>query len=323
MKPALLLLVLFSISMLAKAQQKIEVETGEKNMSKGQQMAVIVLIPEAKPADVEPVWKKYINNRSFGERVGNLAVQIGNLFKNEDNKVNRDKLKVEKNGDELYVRSIEEAILSKHSMDIYARMTELPQGCQFYAFFQYTDSVFINESNVDQEHIENMKSYIRNFGVEVYKNVVDEQIKEARKEVTKQEDALEDIQSASKKQEKAIARYETDIQEYNAGIVDVEADIKRLDENITPKKIALEALTKKTQEYDAAKKELKELSKEKSGYFGKIKSLKSKIKSKETDINTAKGKITQNDIQLNKQQLVIQAKQKIIDQLIAKKEAIQ
>lgn len=323
MKPALLLLVLFSISMLAKAQQKIEVETGEKNMSKGQQMAVIVLIPEAKPADVEPVWKKYINNRSFGERVGNLAVQIGNLFKNEDNKVNRDKLKVEKNGDELYVRSIEEAILSKHSMDIYARMTELPQGCQFYAFFQYTDSVFINESNVDQEHIENMKSYIRNFGVEVYKNVVDEQIKEARKEVTKQEDALEDIQSASKKQEKAIARYETDIQEYNAGIVDVEADIKRLDENITPKKIALEALTKKTPEYDAAKKELKELSKEKSGYFGKIKSLKSKIKSKETDINTAKGKITQNDIQLNKQQLVIQAKQKIVDQLIAKKEAIQ
>lgn len=323
MKPTLVFLVFFLLSLLASAQQKIEVIIGEKNMSKGQQMAVSVLIPEAKPKDVEPVWKKYVNNRGVGERIGNLTTQIGNIFRSEENQAERDKLKVEKTGDEMYVRSIEEAAITKHSMDIYARMTDLPEGCQFSAFFQYTDSVFISESNADPERLENMKSYIRDFGVEAYKSVVDDQIKEAKNVVSQQEDVLKDIESDSKKEEKAIARYETDIQEFNAGIFEVENDIVRLDENITAKKIAFATLTKKTPEYDLAKKELKDLEKEKSKYFNKIKSLKSKIKSKEMDIKSAKAKITQNDIQLNKQQLVIAGKQQIVDQLQEKKEAIQ
>ena len=50
-------------------------------MSKGQQMAITVLITEAKPKDAEPIWKKYVNNRGFGERIENLATQIGNIFK--------------------------------------------------------------------------------------------------------------------------------------------------------------------------------------------------------------------------------------------------
>lgn len=323
MKPTLVFLVFFILSLSANSQQKVEVVIGEKSMSKGQQMAVTVLIPEAKSKDVEPVWKKYVNNRGFGERIGNLTTQIGNIFKSEENQTQRDKLKVEKKGDEMYIRSIEEAAITKHSMDIYARMTEVPEGCQFSAFFQYTDSIFINESNVDQDRIQNIKSYIHDFGVEAYKNVVDDQIKDAKKEVSRQEGVLKDIESDSKKEEKAIARFETDIQECNAGIFEVENDIVRLDENITAKKIAFATLTKKTPEYDLAKKELKDLAKEKSKYFNKIKSLKSKIKSKEMDIKSAKGKITQNDIQLNKQQLVIVGKQQIVDQLKEKKEAIQ
>lgn len=323
MKHFYFLTVFLSIAILSHSQQKIEVEVGQKNMSKGSQTAITILIPEAKPIDIEPIWKKYVNNRGFGERIGNLATQIGNIFKSEENQSNRDKLKVEKIGDELYVRSIEEAAISKHSMDIYARMTELPEGCQFSAFFQYTDSIFINESNVDPERLENMKSYIRDFGVEAYKNVVDGQIKEAKKEVSRQESVLKDIESDSKKEEKAIARYETDIQEYNAGIFEIENDIVRLDENITAKKITFATLTKKTPEYDLAKKELKDLAKEKSKYFDKIKSLKSKISSKETDIKSAKGEVTQNNIQINKQQMVISGKQKIVDQLIEKKAAIQ
>jgi len=323
MKHFYFLTAFLSIAILSHSQQKIEVEVGQKNMSKGSQMAITVLIPEAKPNDIEPVWKKYVNNRSVGERVGNLATQVGNIFKSDDKQVNRDKLKVEKIGDELFVRSIEQAIITKHSMDIYARMIELPEGSQFNTFFQYTDSAFINETNADPEQIQNMKSFIRNFGVEAYKGVVDKQIEAAKKEVSLQEEVLKDIESASKKEEKAIARYETDIQEYNAGIFEIESDIVRLDEAITANKSMFSTLTKKTPEYDIAKKALKDLAKEKSKYFSKIKSLKSKIKSKEMDIKSTKGTITQNDIKINNQQVVISGKQKIVDQLIEKKEAIQ
>lgn len=320
MKRLILLSVFLSFSFFA-ISQKIEVEVGEKNMSKGQQMAFTVVIPDAKPKDVESEWRKYVNNRGFGERIGNLATQIGNVFKSEENKSSRDKLKVEKNGDELFVRSIEAASITSHSMDLYARTTELAGGCQFSAFFQYTDSVFINTSNADPERIESIKSYIRDFGIEAYKSVLDDQIKEAKDEVANQEDILKSMGSVTKKEEKAITRAESDIQEYNAGIFEVENDIVRLDESITANKATFATLTKKTPEYKIAKTELKELSNEKSKYFKQIKSLKGKIKSKELDIKSSKNKIAANDLKMEAQQKVIQEKEQIVMQLNEKKEA--
>lgn len=323
MKQIYFLFVAMIMALNASSQYKVEVETGEKNMSKGVQMAFTVIIPEAKSKDVEPLWKKYVNNRSVGERISNLATQVGNIFKSEENKTDRDRLKVETTGGEMYVRSIEVNKISKYSMDVYARLTELPEGCQLSAFFQYTDSIFINESNADSERILSLKTYIHDFGVEAYKSVVDDQIKVARKEVSKQEGALKDIESKTKRKEKAITRYESDIQEYNAGIFEVENDIVRLNESIELKKVAFSSLTKGTPEYDLEKKGLKDLEKEKSKYFREIKSLKGKIKSKELDIRSAKNEISDNDKNLKKQKLVIHEKEKIVDQLNEKKEGIE
>ena len=323
MKRIIFFLGMVVLSINASSQYVVEVETGEKNMSKGLQMAFTVVIPEAKSSDIEPVWRKYVNNRSVGERISNLATQVGNIFRSDENKADRDRLRVEKKGDELYVRSVEEDKISKHSLDVYARITEVPDGCQFSAFFQYTDSAFITESNVDAERILSLKAYIRDFGVEAYKSVVDDQIKQANKEVSNQEDVLKDIEAKTKKEEKAITRFEGDIQEFNAGIFEVESDIVRLNETITAKKVAFAAFAKGTPEYDLAKKELKDLEKQKSGYFRDIKSLKGKIKSKELNIRSAKDEIADNDQSVKKQKLVIEEKQKIVEQLIGKKEGIQ
>ena len=323
MKRLVIFSAFLSISILASSQQKLEVVVGEKTMSKGQQMAITVLIPEAKTKDIEPIWKKYVNNRGFGERVGNLATQFGNIFKSEENQTNRDKLKVEKKGDEMYIRSIEQASITSHSMDIYARSTQLPEGCQFSTFFQYTDSAFINESNADQERIESMKSYIREFGVLAYRSVVDDQIKEAKKEVSNEEGVLKDIESDTRKEEKAISRYEVDIQEYNAEIVGIQNDIKMVDEKIATKKLAFTQLRKEDTDYDLSKAELKMLAKEKSKSFRKIKSLNGKIKSKEMDIKSAKGDIAKNDSKLARQQLVIDEKDAFVEQLEKKKEQIE
>lgn len=323
MKQFFLLFAAFVMALNASSQYKVEVELGEKNMSKGSQMAFTVMIPESKAKDIEPVWKKYVNNRSVGERISNLATQVGNIFKSEGNKASRDRLKVETKGGEMYVRSIEVNKISKYSMDVYARVTELAEGCQFSAFFQYTDSAFINESNVDAERILSLKTYIHDFGVEAYQSVVDNQIKEAKKEVSKQEGAFKNIESKTKKEEKSITRYESDIQECNASIFEVEADIVRLNETIELKKTANSLLVKETPEYDEGKKGLKELEKEKSKHFREVKSLKGKIKSKEMDIKSAKNTIEKNDLDLKKQRLVIQEKEATVNQLIKKKDGIQ
>jgi len=323
MKHIYLISTILLICFGAHAQQKIEVNLEEKTMSQGQQMAVTVFIPEGKTKSIEPIWKNYINNRSIGERIGHLATQFGNIFRNEENKINQDKLKVEKKGDEWYVRSIEEADITSHSLDVYARASDLPDGCQFSAFFQYTDSVFINESNFDQERLQNLKSFIREFGIEAYKSIVDEQIKEAKKVVSDEESNLKKIESVSKREEKAITRYESDIDEYQSGINEIQNDISRLDESIGAKKLAFSLLLKGTPEYDVAKDDLKVLAKEKSKSFGKIKSLKGKIKSKEQNIKSSEKKISQNEVLITNQQKVIESKEAIVDQLQEKKEGIQ
>jgi hypothetical protein len=322
MKQIVIFFAFFTITFNVFSQHLVEVETSQKNMSHGTQLAITVWIPEARSKNIEPVWKKFINNRSLGERISNLATQIGNIFKSEENQATRDRLRVEKKGDEWYVRSIEESTITRHSLDVYARMTDLPDGCQFSAFFQYTDSAFINEMNVDAERLQSLKTYIHDFGVEAYQSVVDDQIKEARKEVSTQEKVLKDIESQSKKEEKSIARAESDIQEYNAGIFEVENDIVRLDETITLKKTAFATVEKKTPEYDAGKKELKDMARQKSKYFGEIKSLKSKIKGKEEDIKSYKGKIAENENKLERQRSVIREKEQIVEQLNQKKAGI-
>jgi hypothetical protein len=323
MKQIIFLFAAMMMALNASSQYKVEVETGEKNMSKGTQFSFTVMIPEAKSKDVEPVWKKYVNNRSIGERISNLATQVGNIFKSEAKKSSRDHLKVEKKGDELYIRSIEENKISKYSMDVYARIIELPEGCQFYVFFQYTDSVFINESNVDAERIMSFKTYVHDFGVEAYKSVVDDQIKVAKKEVSLQKHILKSIESKTKKEERSITRNESDIQKYNAGIFEVESDIVRVDDIIEQKKTEFSSQLKDTPEYDAGKKGLKESEKEKSKYFREIKSLKGKIKSRELGIKDSKKKISENEHRVVKQQKVIEDKQEIVDQLNKKKEGIQ
>lgn len=322
MKRILFLTAILSISMLGYSQQDIEVTVSTKTMSKGSQMAITVFIPEAKVKDVIPLWKKYVNNRGIGEHLGNLATQFGNIFRSSDNQVDRDKLKVEKKGDEWYVRSIEEESVSTHSIDVYARASEADGKCMFSAFFQYTDSVFVNEENEEPFKINNFKTFIRDFGVEVYINVVDEQIKEAGKDVKKEKSKLDDIESNTRKEEKSISKDEVDIQEYNANIAGVENDIKILDQKIESVKTTFSLLSKEDLNYETSKAELKELQKQKSKSFKKIKSMKGRIKSNEGDIKSSKGEIAQNDLRLKRQQLVIDEKESIVEQLEKKKAGI-
>lgn len=291
-------------------------------MSKGQQMAISVLVPEAKIKDVFPVWKNYINNRSISERLGNLTTQVGNIFRSKENQVERNSLKVQKKGDEWFIKAIKEPNITSHLMDVYACATESEEGCLVSVFFQFTDSVFMNETNIDLERIQSLKSFIRDFGVEAYKSVVDGQIKEAKNELSNQEKVAKKMESTTRKAEKDISGYEVDIQEYEAGISDVKKDIDRLDESIEAKKLSFSQLTKNVPEYDVEKAELKNLNREKSKDFGKIKSLKNKVKGREMDIKKSKQKIAKNEQRIADQQKVIDEKEQIVDQLEKKKENI-
>jgi len=312
-----------SMAFYANSQNKIEVETLEKEMSQGPQTAFTVLIPESKVQEIETRWKKYVNNRTVNERFKNLTTQVGNIFKSKEKKTSRDRLKMDKTGDELHVRSIELDKISSYPMDIYAIVTQLPQGCQLSAFFQYTDSVFIDPSNTDEDRLDLITDFVYDFGVEAYKNVMDENIKLANREVSREESVLKELNASIQRAEKSIIRDETLIQEYNSKISELRNDSASMIETIDLKKEELSEMQEDSLDYLQTKAELKSLEREKTRFPREIRMLKGKIKSKELEIQSAKKLIAANELELKNQEAVILEKQQIAEELIREKGEIQ
>ncbi|HET6557083.1 MAG TPA: hypothetical protein VFG54_07185 [Prolixibacteraceae bacterium] len=311
------------IALHVRSQYRIEVETGEKKMSKGNQTAFTIMIPDAKTDEIQVLWRKYVNIRPSGERIDNLNTQIGNIFRSRENRVKRENLKMIRNGDELFIRSVEIDRISNYPMDVYARVTQLPEGSQLSAFFQYTDSVFIDESNVDQNKLILLQHYVRDFGVEAYKTVMDKNIKLANKAVSKEQNRLKELQASILREEKAILRNETAIQEFKNRIAQLKADSASLIETIDIRENEIAEMNQDSVEYMLLERELTELEKQKLRYAREVKTLKTRIKSKELDIESARNQITSNELEMDNQVKVIENKQQVAEELIREKGEIE
>jgi hypothetical protein len=323
MKRLFLLSIVILMVFHARTQNKVEVDVSNKKMSKGEHTAFTVIIPNSQSDEIAASWRKYVNVRQTGERIDNLNTQIGNIFRNKDNRVKREKLKMVRNGEELFIRSIVIDQISHSPMDVYATITQLTEGCQLSAFFQYTDSVFVDETNVEENLFTTVKDYVRNFGVETYKTIMDNNIKVASKEVTKEQNHLKDLQASTLREEKAILRNQSAIQEYKAKIVQLQKDSANAIQNIASKEEELAELEKDSAEYMLVNKELTTLEKEKLRSTREIRALKTRIKSKELDIESAKNQIASNELEIDNQTKIIEDKQQVAEQLIKEKGEIQ
>lgn len=323
MKRLLLLSIVILMALYARTQNKIDVEVSNKKMSKGEHTAFTVLIPNSQTDEIAASWRKYVNVRPTGERIDNLNTQIGNIFRNKENRVKREKLKMVRNGEELYIRSIEIDQISNYPMDVYAIITQRSEGCQLSAFFQYTDSVFIDETNVDENLFTIIEDYVRNFGTDTYRTIMDNNIKVANKEVTREQNRLKDLQSSTLREEKSILRNQSAIQEYKAKISQLQKDSANAIQHIASKEEELAELDKDSADYMLAEKELTILEKDKNRVTREIRSLKTRIKSKELDIESAKNQIASNELEIDNQTKIIENKQQVAEQLIREKGEIQ
>lgn len=305
------------------SQYKTQVKVLEKAMSQGSQTAFIILIPESKTQDIESRWNKYVNNRPTDERFKNLTTQVGNIFKSKENKTSRNRLKMDKTGDELHVRAIGLDQISSYPMDVYAIITPTPEGSQLSAFFQYTDSVFIDPDNTDKDRLDLISEFVREFGVEAYRSVVEDNIKLANRDVSKEEGVLKGLHNSILKAEKGILRDQTLIQEYKAQIAQLRNDSVNIVENIAFKNEELSGMNADSIDYQVGKVKLKAMEREKARVPREIRNLRGKIKSRELAIESARNEIAANEIEIDNQETIIQEKQQIAEEYIRKKGEIQ
>jgi len=323
MKLLIILLVALTMAFSVNSQNKIKVETLEKNMSQGRHTAFTVLIPESSTQEIETLWKKYVNNRPADERFKNFSTQVGNIFKSKEKRTSRDRLKTDKTGDELLVRSIELDKISNYPMDIYALIIQLPAGSQLNAFFQYTDSVFIDPSNTDPDRLASITDFMYDFGVDAYRSVVDKNIKLANRDISKEENVLKELNASISRAEKAIMRDQELIQEYHDKIAQLRNDSITMIETIDLKRKEFSEMKEDSLDYEATKADLKSMEREKARVPREIRTLKARIKSKELDIKSARHQIAENEIEIKNQEAVIEEKQQIAEELIKEKGEIQ
>ena len=333
MKALIYSLALFLLSGAIIAQEPIDVAVTEKNMSQGTQTSFVVVVPEAEQDFVETSWKKYANDRSLiesitkgaaGRLIGNAYKSVADLVSQDKERVkNTQKLKVEKENDEFIVRNVVHDHVTQNFLDIYARIVKIEGGTQVSTFFRFADSIFINESNVDEETLLSIKNYIYEFGVETYKEVVENQIREAERELRRMNVVLSNMESKVESHNKSISRAESEINKCESDIKLNKEQISRINEKISETNRQKLSHKKKSIEYESYKDLLKEHKKEKKKLQRQNKRLKTRIKKQEGKIKKALADIVENELDQKDQQLLIEKQEQEIAALELKLSQIQ
>ncbi|MBN2773296.1 MAG: hypothetical protein JXR31_03535 [Prolixibacteraceae bacterium] len=328
------LIFLFScVSLISLAQEKIEVTIEEKEMSQGVNTAFVTFVPESDLKEVENDWKKYANKRSILENItkGAAGRLVGNTYKSIATAVspdtelekNHNKLRMERENNELVVRNIIHKHVTQDMLDIYARLLPIDGGTQLNTFFQYSDSVFINETNVDEETLLSIKNYVYEFGVEAYQNVVSQQIKDAERELRRMNVVLDNLVSKNESLHKDIARMEADIDKCESDIKLNNKQVERVADSYNDVKKEMLDYEKKSVQYESLKELAKERKNEKKKIMNQNKRLKTRIKKLQVRIKNTMADIIDNEQEQRGQEALIASQEEVVKKLEEKYQNIE
>jgi hypothetical protein len=275
-----LLAVLIFLMNTVKAQDSLEVTESEKQFSKGKHNGFTVKIPQANFKDVKSDWRKYLNQKL--------------------------KFKPKEEDGEIVTGSTLVPELSSDSLTIYSILFSNLNDVEIVGFVGANDFSFY--SSADQPEICNrFKTFLRNFAVNEYRNVVNEELKSENKKLSVLEQNLADLENDSIKSEKKIKSNERLIERINGEIKSNEKLHDLKSESIDQQqKVIATFLTPSDQKSDEEKK-LKALQKEKKKIEKENDSLHDDIDDKESENKSLRKQIDKNTAE------IIPAKKKEIE----------
>ena len=161
----------------------VDVTQEKKTMSKGENMAVIVKIPEADIKTVQKGWEKAIKNKT--------------------------KSKIQKELNETWIASTLLREIYQEPIAVYGKVIATPEGVDVIAFFEI-DSVFINQ-NKDEDKVASASQFMHKFGVGQYRLAVTDQLKNEEKKLKDLKQRLSKLQKENEKLHKSIKANESNI----------------------------------------------------------------------------------------------------------------
>jgi hypothetical protein len=286
---------LILIPLFLNAQKKIEVTQENVTMSKGNQPAYKVIIPEANLDIVTKEWTKLIRQDT--------------------------KSKVEVMGSELNITGTLIKEIYQEPFNIYSALVGADSAVKLFAVFEI-DSMFFtageNNNTLHGEKTDNaIKVFIRNFAVSQYKTAVQDKVDNEEKKLSKLNKEFEDLTKQVESDRKEIKENEQNIKNSQDAIAAYEKDNERKAAEIDAKKEANAIIKDDPELLKVAKNQLKDLEKEKSTIENNLEKEQKNIIKYQANIDELNRAIENNLITIEHKKIEITNQEAIVKEITA------
>lgn len=257
-----------SFSVLYISAQKITVSESTEKFSTGSQNAVTTTIMEAKLSDVINEWKHVLKDFKY-EKV-----------KEDNNEVFGDNILIKEWGNnpvDFYTKFEENKKEKTIKMS-----TAVDLGGSYMKGGEHSDKI---------KFVEKM---MKEFAIKMTKEPIEEKLKAADKEVSKQEDKLKDLEKDNKNLHDDITNYNNKITKAEKELVEKSAEIKKKQAEVDVQRKVVAASSDAVSEQaksskkilDKLEDQLKDLKNDEKNLKEDVENYKEKIKKAEKDIKT-------------------------------------
>jgi DNA repair exonuclease SbcCD ATPase subunit len=280
MKRIFLAILLGLLILNSYAQKEVRVIETTREMSRGLQPAFQVNIPESRIADVEKAW---IRHQQKGTR----------------SKVKKDKQEMSITG--ATIEGVQGGTLT-----LYSRLFADKEDVLLVVFVEIDSVFFLSEQDPDKAR--SMRSYLRDFALEAYRESVKEQVKLEEKKLQSMEKALQAQRETEKKNDRLARENDRQIRNLEDGIREKEADEERKSQEIEAQKDRVVAMKDFPEEKKVEEKALKSLQREKKKLQSQREALHRKIDKLDAGIKRAErdARIAQEKQKLQEREILRQ-----------------
>jgi len=265
------LLVVFFLGQILIAQENITVSFKTISMSKGDQPAYVVDIPQADYEKIVKSWSKVIRQNT--------------------------KSKVEETGQELIITGTSIKDIYNQPINIYSTIIKSDSSVKVLAAYEI-DSAFFdfdksNESIQYEKTHSHIQTFMRDFAVDEYQNAVETELQQEEKKMKRLSKELSDLMKDNENYNKDIKGNEQNITHNQDAISSLEHDRERKLAEINSKKETIAGIND-PELLDQAKGQLKTLEKEKKSISNKLEKDQKNIVKYQSNIEELNHEIERN-----------------------------
>jgi peptidoglycan hydrolase CwlO-like protein len=261
------------IGFQASAQVPVEISKKVVTMSKGEQPAFIVEIPQVTAENVEKSWMKLIRQNT--------------------------KSKVSTENSEITILNTQIDEISDNPINIYSAVYQVDSAVKLVSLFEIDSSFFSFDGDKEdmnyERTYEGIEHFLHDFAVTEYKEAAEEELKAEDKELKNLNNELQKLVKQTESFQKKIKLNESDSLNAEDQISSLEIDKQRKQGEIDGKKESMSTISGDKELHDQAKKHLKSLEKQRKKIEKEIEKLMANIVEYHSDNVELKRGILENN----------------------------